>query len=50
MNKDSLLRNKYCTILEITAEFKIRNGQYTDKWLNTSTSVWPFTKVYDHFI
>ena len=34
-------------------EFKIRNGvngQYMDKWPNTSTSVWPFTKVYDHFI
>ena len=32
------------------AEFKIRNGQYLDKWPNTSTNIWPFTKVYDHFI
>ena len=32
------------------AEFKISNGKYTDKWPNSSTSVWPFTKLFGHFI
>ena len=34
----------------IVAEFKIRNGKYMDKWPNTSTSVWPFTKECGYFV
>ena len=32
----------------VISEFKIRNGKYMDKWLNSLTSVWTFTKVHDH--
>ena len=34
----------------MSAEFKIRNEKYMDKWPNSLTSAWPCTKVYSHFV
>jgi len=30
--------------------FKISNGKYMDKWPNSLTSVWPFTKLFGQFM